>query len=102
MLSEGAAPFVFRIARAMVLRTGALAVLAAMLAPTLPVAAQAVSLHDTVAPDAIRLSPVGPADPAKVLTMAIEFMPRDRAQLDALIAAQQDPTSGAVPPMAHE
>jgi len=77
----------------MVQRAGALALLAAMLAPAPPASAQSVSLHNTVAPDAIRLNPVGAADPTKLLTMAIEFMPRNHAQLDALIAAQQDSTS---------
>lgn len=64
-----------------------------MLAMAPSVSAQSVSLRETVAPEASRLSPVGYADPAKVLTMAIEFMPRNQAELDALIAAQQDSTS---------
>jgi outer membrane protein assembly factor BamB len=55
--------------------------------------AQTVLLHGTVAPQASRLSAVGHADGARVLTMAIEFMPRNGAELDALIAAQQNPKS---------
>lgn len=58
-----------------------------------PVSAQTVTLHGTVAPDATRLSPVGRADSDKVLTMAITRMPRNQAEVNALIAAQQDPNS---------
>src|SRR5271156_5974914 len=79
-------------------RIGAIAIsgavlLAAMLTMARPAAAQAGSLRGTVAPQAGRLRPVGHADPARVLTMAIEFIPRNRADLDALIAAQQEPRS---------
>jgi subtilase family serine protease len=69
------------------------ALIAAMLAVATPVRAQTISLQGTVAPDATRLKPVGHADPAKVMTMEIEFMPRNQAELDALIAAQQNPSS---------
>jgi subtilase family serine protease len=76
---------------AIVISTAAL--IAAMLAMAPSVSAQSVSLSETVAPEANRLSPLGHADPAKVLTMAIEFMPRNQAEFDALIAAQQDSSS---------
>jgi subtilase family serine protease len=79
-------------------RIGAIAIssavlLAAMLAIAQPVPAQTISLHGNVAPDAIALSPVGHADPATVLTMGITLMPRNQAEVNALIAAQEDPKS---------
>jgi len=69
------------------------ALIAAMLPMAPSVSAQSVSLNETVAPEASRLIALGHADPAKVLTMAIEFMPRNQAEFDALIAAQQDSSS---------
>ena len=69
------------------------AIVAAVLTTAAAASAQMVSLHGTVAPQASRLKLAGHADPAKVLTMAIEFIPRNRAELNALIAAQQDPKS---------
>jgi subtilase family serine protease len=79
-------------------RIGAIAIssavlIALMLAMPPPASAQTISLHGNVAPDATRLSPAGHADPAKALTMEIEFMPRNQAELDTLIAAQQNPSS---------
>jgi subtilase family serine protease len=70
-----------------------LSILAAMLTMALPVSAQSVSLHGNVAPEASRLSPMGHADSAKVLNLAIQFVPRNQAEVNALIAAQQDPNS---------
>ncbi len=76
-----------------ILFAGSLALFCLTLATALPVSAQSVSLHGNVAPDAIRLSPVAHADPAKILTLTIQFVPRNQAEVNALIAAQQDPRS---------
>lgn len=66
---------------------------AVVLTTTLPASAQAVALHGNVARDAQLLTPTGHADPAKVLSMTIQFVPRNQAEVDALLAAQQDPGS---------
>jgi hypothetical protein len=74
-----------------ILFAGSFTLFCAILAMALPVWAQSVSLHGNVAPDAIRLSSVSHAGPAKILTLTIQFVPRNQAEVTALIAAQQDP-----------
>ena len=61
----------------------------------LPVTAygQVTRLHGNVPLAAIGAAPVGYADPKMMLSLEIRFAVRNRAELDRLLAAQQDPGS---------
>ncbi len=58
-----------------------------------PAFAQTVTLQDTVAPDAKTMTPVGHADPSKMLNLDIRFALRNRAEMDRLMAEQMRPGS---------
>jgi subtilase family serine protease len=52
-----------------------------------------VAIHGNVAPEAQKLTALRSADAQKRLNLEIQFVPRDQAAVNKLLAAQQDPTS---------
>src|SRR5262249_35599056 len=56
-------------------------------------AAQTVRLSGTVSPEALKLPTYGDLPATRSLPLQIWFRPRNQAQLNALLAAQQDPGS---------
>jgi subtilase family serine protease len=52
-----------------------------------------VALHGNVAPEAQKLTALGPADAQKRLNLEVQFVPQDQAAVNKLLAAQQDRTS---------
>lgn len=64
-----------------------------MLAVVNAASAQTVQLAGSVSPDAAKLPTFGDLPSAQTLPLQIWFKPRNQAQLKALLAAQQDPSS---------
>src|SRR5581483_5312325 len=54
---------------------------------------QVVQMNGLVAPEALRLPALGDLPSSRTLSLEIWFQPRNRAALDRLLAAQQDPGS---------
>src|ERR1700752_4368 len=54
-----------------------------------------VAVKGNIAPEvqAQRLSALGATDPGKTLTLEIQFVPRNRTEVQKLLADQQDPSS---------
>ena len=65
----------------------------ALMLMVIVVSADAATLKGNHPPDADRLHAVGDADPAQHLTMQIHFAVRNQAELDQLLAEQQNPSS---------
>ena len=53
--------------------------------------AQVTRLHGNVPLAAVGAAPVGYADPKMMLSLEIRFAVRNRAELDRLLAGQEDP-----------
>ncbi len=71
----------------------AVAAAALLFACVAPAMAQNIHMEGNIAAAVASLRPIGAAEPSSMLNLSIQFLPRDQAGLDALLAAQQDPAS---------